>query len=50
VANIAAFLTEYLFVMEEKAGKVSMARIRDRTLIALSLPPTIPLWISAVER
>ncbi|MCB5234065.1 MAG: RnfABCDGE type electron transport complex subunit D [Candidatus Cloacimonetes bacterium] len=48
VANLAAFLTEYLFVMKKKPGKVSMAVFVTGTLIALSLPPTIPLWISAV--
>jgi len=40
VANIAAFLTEYLFVMKKKPGKVSMAVFVTGTLIALSLPPT----------
>ena len=48
VANIAAYLTEYLFVMKKQSGKVSMAVFVTGTLIALSLPPTIPLWISAV--
>lgn len=48
VANIAAYFTEYLFVRSKKPGKVSMAVFVTGTLIALSLPPTIPLWISAV--
>lgn len=48
VANIAAYLTEYLFVMKKKNGKVSMAVFVTGSLIALSLPPTIPLWMSAL--
>jgi Na+-transporting NADH:ubiquinone oxidoreductase subunit B len=48
VANIAAFFSEYLFVKNKKPGKVSMAAFVTGTLVALTLPPTIPLWISAL--
>lgn len=49
VANLAAYFTEYLFIYKKKAGKVSMAAFVTASLVALSLPPTIPLWISAVS-
>ncbi len=48
-ANLAAYLTEYLFVFRKNGGKVSMAAFVTASLVALSLPPTIPLWISAVS-
>jgi len=48
VANLAAWGTEYLFVYKKKGGKVSMAAFVTGTLVAMTLPPTIPLWISAV--
>ncbi|MFC1887340.1 RnfABCDGE type electron transport complex subunit D [Candidatus Cloacimonadota bacterium] len=48
VANLCAFLTEYLFIRNRKGGKVSMAVFVTGSLLALSLPPTIPLWIAAV--
>lgn len=48
VANIFAYLTEYLFIYKKKGGKVSMATFVTGTLLALSLPPTIPLWIAAL--
>jgi len=48
VANLAAWISEYLFVYKKKNGKVSMAVFVTGTLMALTLPPTIPLWISAV--
>ncbi len=48
VANIFAFLTEYLFIRNKKGGKVSMAAFVTATLVAMTLPPTIPLWIAAV--
>jgi Na+-transporting NADH:ubiquinone oxidoreductase subunit B len=48
-ANLAAYLTEYLFIYKKKGGKVSMAAFVTASLVALSLPPTIPLWISAVS-
>lgn len=49
VANLAAYFTEYLFVSKKKGGKVSMAAFVTASLVSLSLPPTIPLWISAVS-
>ncbi len=48
VANIAAGVTEYLFIRKKKAGKITMAAFVTGTLVAMTLPPTIPLWISAV--
>ncbi|MCB5266934.1 MAG: RnfABCDGE type electron transport complex subunit D [Candidatus Cloacimonetes bacterium] len=48
IANIAAYYTEYLFIYKKKGGKVSMAAFVTASLVSLSLPPTIPLWISAV--
>lgn len=48
VANLAAYFTEYLFVHKKKGGKVTMAAFVTASLVSLSLPPTIPLWISAV--
>ncbi|MDD2227824.1 MAG: RnfABCDGE type electron transport complex subunit D [Candidatus Cloacimonetes bacterium] len=49
VANIFAYFTEYLFIFKKKAGKVTMAAFVTATLVALTLPPTIPLWIAAVS-
>ena len=48
IANIAAFVTEYLFIRQRKSGKVSMAVFVTGTLLALTLPPTIPFWIAIV--
>jgi Na+-transporting NADH:ubiquinone oxidoreductase subunit B len=48
VTNLAAFLTEYMFIRNKKNGKVSMAVFVTGTLLALTLPPTLPLWIGAV--
>ena len=48
ISNLAAFLTEYLFILNKKNGKVTMAVFVTGTLLALTLPPTIPLWIAAV--
>jgi Na+-transporting NADH:ubiquinone oxidoreductase subunit B len=48
IANLAAYYTELLFVRNKKPGKVSMAAFVTGTLVALTLPPTIPLWISAL--
>ena len=48
VSNLAAFLTEYLFARQKKVPKVSMAVFVTGSLIALTLPPTIPMWIAAV--
>lgn len=46
--NAIAFLTEYLFVRKKANGKVSMAVFVTGTLLAMTLPPTIPLWIAGV--
>lgn len=46
--NAVAFLTEYLFIRKKPAGKVSMAVFVTGTLLAMTLPPTIPLWIAGV--
>lgn len=48
VANLAAFVTEYLFIRKKPNGKVTMAVFVTGTLFALTLPPTLPLWIAAV--
>lgn len=48
IANLFAYITEHLFVHKKKGGKVSMAAFVTASLYALSLPPTIPLWISAL--
>ncbi|MDP8268566.1 MAG: RnfABCDGE type electron transport complex subunit D [Candidatus Tenebribacter davisii] len=48
VSNIFAFFTEYLFIRKKKAGKVSMAVFVTGTLLALTLPPTIPFWMAMV--
>lgn len=47
-SNVFAYLTEYLFIRNKKNGKVSMAVFVTGTLIAMTLPPTIPFWIAAV--
>lgn len=48
VANLAAWATEYLFIYKKNNGKVSMAAFVTGTLVALTLPPTIPLWMAVV--
>jgi Na+-transporting NADH:ubiquinone oxidoreductase subunit B len=48
VSNLAAYTTEYLFVRSKKNGKVSMAVFVTGSLLALTLPPTIPFWIAGV--
>lgn len=48
VSNIFAALTEYLFVRSKKGGRISQAVFVTGTLLALTLPPTIPLWIAAL--
>ncbi len=48
VSNIAAVITEYLFVRKKKNNKVSMAALVTGSLLALSLPPYLPLWMAAV--
>jgi Na+-transporting NADH:ubiquinone oxidoreductase subunit B len=47
-SNFAAYLTEFLFVRKKQNGKVTMAVFVTGTLLALTLPPTIPLWIAAM--
>ncbi len=47
VTNIFAVLTEYLFVRRQKPGKISMAVWVTGSLLALTLPPSIPLWMAA---
>lgn len=47
-SNIMAFVTEYLMVRKKVNGRVSMACFVTATLLALTLPPTIPLWIAGV--
>lgn len=46
--NAIAFLTEYLFIRKKPNGKVSMAVFVTGTLLAMTLPPTIPLWMAGV--
>lgn len=48
VSNLAAAATEYLFIRGKKGGKVSMAVFVTGSLLALTLPPAIPLWMPAV--
>ncbi len=48
VSNLFAFVSEYLFVRKKKVAKVSTAVFVTGSLLALTLPPTIPLWIAAV--
>jgi Na+-transporting NADH:ubiquinone oxidoreductase subunit B len=45
--TIAGFLTEW-YMESRKGGKVSTACFVTTTLLALSLPPAIPLWIAFV--
>lgn len=49
VANLAGYFSEYLFIRNKKGAKVSMACFVTSTLVALTLPPSIPLWIAAVS-
>ncbi len=48
VSNIFAMLTEYLFIRKKKGGKVTMAVFVTASLLALTLPPTIPYWMAAI--
>lgn len=48
VTNGAAFITEYMMLRKKKGGKVSMAVFVTGTLLALTLPPSIPYWIAIV--
>jgi Na+-transporting NADH:ubiquinone oxidoreductase subunit B len=45
--NLAAFLTEYVFTRFTKAEATSAVFVTG-TLLGLSLPPTIPIWIAVV--
>ena len=47
IVNIAGFLSEYVFTRVYKT-QVTMAVFVTNFLFALSLPPTIPLWIPVV--
>jgi Na+-transporting NADH:ubiquinone oxidoreductase subunit B len=47
IVNVAGFLSEYVFARVYKT-QVSMAVFVTNFLFALSLPPTIPLWIPVV--
>lgn len=47
VVNAAGFLTEYLFVKGDKQP-VTSAVFVSSCLLALSLPPTIPIWMAIV--
>ena len=47
IVNIAGFLAEYVFAAVYKT-KVTQAVFVTNFLFALSLPPTIPLWIPVV--
>lgn len=47
-ASIFGFLTEWIMQSQKNNGKVSYAVFVSSVLYALSLPPTIPLWICAV--
>jgi len=47
VVNLAGFLAEYLMV-RKSGGQVSSAVFTSSFIFALSLPPTIPLWIAVV--
>lgn len=48
VTNLAAFVTELLYTRIALKTPVSSAVFVTGTLLALSLPPAIPLWIAAV--
>jgi Na+-transporting NADH:ubiquinone oxidoreductase subunit B len=48
ITNLFAFLTEYIFIKNKPKGKVSTAVFVTGSLLALTLPPTIPLWMAAV--
>lgn len=46
VSNLAAFYTEYLFVKKENKPVTSAVFVTG-TILALSLPPTLPFWMAA---
>ena len=47
IVNVAGFLSEYIFARVYKT-QVTMAVFVTNFLFALSLPPTIPLWIPVI--
>jgi Na+-transporting NADH:ubiquinone oxidoreductase subunit B len=48
VTNLAAFFSEYLFIRNRPGGRVTSAVFVTGTILALTLPPTLPLWMAAV--
>ena len=48
VSNLFAALTEYIFIRKKKAGKISGAVWVTGTLLALIVPPVLPLWMVAL--
>lgn len=46
--NIVSFLSEWIMIRKKPNGKVSMAVFVTGTLLALTLPPSIPFWIAGV--
>ena len=47
VANVAAFFTEYLFLRPYKEPVTSAVFVTG-SLFALSLPPTLPIWMAVI--
>ncbi len=47
-SNLTSFLTEYLMVRKKPNGKVTTACFVTATLLALTLPVSIPLWMAGV--
>ncbi len=48
ISNTFAFITEYMFIRKKKFGKITTSALVTGSLLALTLPPTIPIWITAV--
>ena len=48
VVNLAGFLTEYIFLKAYYKEPVTSAVFVSSFLFAMSLPPTIPVWIAVV--
>lgn len=48
MSNVAAVFMEWLFTRRKPGGKVTMAALVTGSLLALVLPPTIPLWMAMV--
>ncbi len=46
--NAVSYLTEWFMIRKKPNAKVSMAVFVTGTLLALTLPPSIPLWIAGV--